>query len=253
MPEQAGIYYSLSERNHSPFTILLIHGAGSNMLCWSAEMRRLPGYSVIAVDLPGHGRSRGQPAMQSINDYADHLIDFIHNLHLESVVLAGHSMGGAVALEIGRRDLGIIAGLVTISCAARFSFANQLESRLKTAQSYRSALNFLQQSAFSSHTSSKLIRQTMNALFETSPDVVYKDWAACAGFDFESHLSQLILPLLIVVGDEDKITPPNDSIFMNDHIPRSGIEIIPHAGHMVIVEQPCTLMEKLVSFLSTLS
>jgi len=76
--------------------VLLIHGAAGTRLDWSAELRRLPNAGVIAVDLPGHGKSP-LPGRTSITDYAADIVALLDALHLPQAVIVGHSMGGAVA------------------------------------------------------------------------------------------------------------------------------------------------------------
>ncbi|TLN23779.1 alpha/beta fold hydrolase, partial [bacterium] len=95
MPIAAGIYYALVQGRaasslHPP--VILIHGAGSSHLCWPAALRRLPGCRVLALDLPGHGRSSGV-GLQSLDALADRLVDFLEALGLYQAVFVGHSMG----------------------------------------------------------------------------------------------------------------------------------------------------------------
>src|SRR5512143_1017737 len=99
MPIAAGLYYfahGADALTRPP--IILIHGAGGNHLYWPPELRRLPNERVIAVDLPGHGKSQGV-GHHTIEGYADGILAFMKALKLASAVLVGHSMGGGVALQ----------------------------------------------------------------------------------------------------------------------------------------------------------
>src|SRR5512142_1774828 len=99
MPSAAGLYYFAhrAEDLTRP-AVILIHGAGGHHLYWPPQVRRLLGERLFAVDLPGHGKSAGV-GQHSIHDYAGAIIAFMDALHLNRAVLAGHSMGGAVALD----------------------------------------------------------------------------------------------------------------------------------------------------------
>ena len=94
--------------------MILIHGAGGSSLGWHSLLRRMPGIKVIAPDLPGHGKSDGA-GRQSINDYACDIYDLIHALKLPRVILAGHSMGGAVAIQTALIAPERVSGLIVVS------------------------------------------------------------------------------------------------------------------------------------------
>ena len=76
------------------------HGAGGNGHSWHKQIAHLAGaHSPISLDLPGHGRSSGTDGMNSIREYADFVAAFLDALQIKSAVIAGHSMGGAIAMQ----------------------------------------------------------------------------------------------------------------------------------------------------------
>src|SRR5215472_9360213 len=80
--------------------LLLLHGAGSNGHAWHYQYDYLGSrFSPIAPDLPGHGRSSGVEGLPSIEDYSTFTLALLEALNLKSAVIAGHSMGGAIAME----------------------------------------------------------------------------------------------------------------------------------------------------------
>lgn len=87
MPIAAGLYYAYSEGGNQGAAstlqppVILIHGAGSSHLGWPAALRRLPGCRVLALDLPGHGRS-AEVGLQSLDATADRLVDFLEAIGL---------------------------------------------------------------------------------------------------------------------------------------------------------------------------
>ena len=76
--------------------LILVHGAGGNHQHWGAAVRNLRSANVYALDLPGHGRSSGN-GRTAIADYAAFVVGFMDALGLQKAVIAGHSMGGAIA------------------------------------------------------------------------------------------------------------------------------------------------------------
>ena len=84
---------------------------------------------------------------------------------------------------------------------------------------------------------------------ETRPAVLYGDLMACDAFDVMDQLSRLSLSTLIVCGSDDKMTPLRYSEFLRDHIHGACLEVVPNAGHMVMLEQPDLVSDLLADFL----
>src|SRR5512143_710306 len=111
MPFVNQLYYSA----HNPADIsrppvVLIHGAGGNHLYWAPQIRRLAHERVFALDLSGHGKSEGL-GRERIEAYAAQVVEFLMAVGLPSAVMAGHSMGGAVALQIALESPRSVLGL----------------------------------------------------------------------------------------------------------------------------------------------
>ena len=105
--------------------LVLVHGAGGNLMHWPGELRRLPGHTVYALDLPGHGKSGGAGRAE-IGAYAEVVRGFAEALGLVPFVLAGHSMGGAIALEFALRYPARLAGLILVGTGARLRVAPEI-------------------------------------------------------------------------------------------------------------------------------
>jgi pimeloyl-ACP methyl ester carboxylesterase len=99
-------------------TVVLVHGALDDHSIWALQSRSLAhhGWSVLAVDLPGHGRSAG-PALASVESLADWLVALLHAAAAERALLVGHSMGSLIALEAAARLGPNALGLVMIGAA----------------------------------------------------------------------------------------------------------------------------------------
>ena len=161
MPEEAGLYYTVCEGGNNELApVVLIHGAGGSCFSWPVDMRRLAGQRVIALDLPGHGKSRGV-AQQSIPVYADQVHAFLSRLGLPETVLVGHSLGGAIALTVALKYPRQVAGLGLISTGAYLGVDGSLLQELSNPVTAMSGMRRLETLAFSPHSSpAKITTQT---------------------------------------------------------------------------------------------
>src|SRR5574337_242258 len=98
--------------------LVLVHGAGGTHRHWPEEVRALPGRRVIALDLPGHGGSPG-PAPGTVAGLARSVLGLLDALGVPGAVVAGHSMGGAVALTLALEAPARVAGLCLVGTGAR--------------------------------------------------------------------------------------------------------------------------------------
>jgi len=253
MPVVDGISFSVTEGGKKTArTLVLIHGAGSSHLCWSAGMRRVTGWRVLALDLPGHGRSESA-GQQSLEGYAEQVRAFLENQHIYRAVLVGHSMGGAVALQLALDHPGLVIGLGMISSGAYLGVPGDLLEALSSPSTLPVAIDLFQKKAFSSSTPQALIEQTMRTLRRVRPGVLKNDWLACARFDVRPRLNGIHIPVWAAVGAEDRLTPPAFSCFVSARLDNGRPQMIRNAGHMVIVEQPGELEHGLRLFLERLA
>ena len=167
MPIAAGLHYFLHDRGsiQKP-TLVLVHGAGGDHLFWPPEIRRLPDYRVITLDLPGHGKTGG-PGCQSIQDYARSVANFMDVLGLCRAVFVGHAMGGAIALALAYDYSDQVAGIGLISSGARLPIPSSVMENAANQSTLLLAIKRLQEMSFSSQTSSNLNEFNFKRLTET--------------------------------------------------------------------------------------
>ncbi len=252
MPIADNLYYSLSERGaaNQP-SLVLIHGAGSSHQCWPAELRRLPGWNVLAVDLPGHGRSEGV-AERSVLRYAARLRNFLADLNIYQAVVVGHALGGAIALQMALEQPTLVSGLGVISSGAYLKVPPQILEYLTSPLTQNQATRFFQELAFSPSASPALVEQSMAPLQAARHSVLASDWQACATFDLSQAVENIACPAFVAAGADDRLTPPAYARFLAARMPNARLHVIPDAGHMVIVEQPGDLTAQLREFLISL-
>jgi pimeloyl-ACP methyl ester carboxylesterase len=157
-------------------------------------------------------------------------------LRSEPRALAGHSFGAAIALRWALRYPDEVLSLVLIGAGARTRVNPAwLEGLAKgdpaTVEEFGSWW-------FAPGAGARLREKSLVLLRTVPPEVLLADLRAADSFDVMSELSRLRLPVLIICGAEDRLTPVKYSRYLHDHIAGSKLEIIEHAGHMVMLEQP---------------
>jgi len=252
MPVAAGLYYFAHEADNlfRP-PVILIHGAGGDHLFWPPQIRRMHNQRILAVDLPGHGKSEGV-GHHTIDDYTGEVMEFIKALKLNAVVLAGHSMGSAVALKAAIRFPKKVLGLCLLGSGARLRVASSILQSASDPSTFAAAVRQVIDGSFFPQTGGRLKELSTQRLEETRPSVLYGDLLACNAFNVTDQLSQVSAPAFILCGALDKMVPLKISEFLRDHIPGAQMDIMPNAGHMFLLEQPNQTADKLSGFLDTI-
>jgi pimeloyl-ACP methyl ester carboxylesterase len=228
-------------------TLVFVHGAGGSHLNWPPQLRRLAGANTYALDLPGHRKSEGQ-GRTSISAYADFVAAFLETLGLERVILVGHSMGGATALDFALRYPEKLAGLVLVGSGARLRVAPAILDGIH--RDFKATVRLICDYAFALDEPEQLKREGRRQMGQTHPDVLYGDFAACDTFDVMDRLGEICCPTLAICGTADRLTPPKYSIYLHDNIPNAQLVLIEGAGHMVMLEQPEAVTQAIAGFIA---
>lgn len=121
-----GIRMAYTDAGKGEYTLVMIHGLGSNLKAWGKNIEALSrNYRCIALDLPGYGRSSKGDYACTMHFFADHLRDFIRQLRLQKVVLVGHSMGAQVAMTALLQDSTLAERLILLAPAGIETFTEQ--------------------------------------------------------------------------------------------------------------------------------
>jgi len=234
---------------HQRIPLVLVHGAGMNMMNWPPSLRRLPDHDIYALDLPGHGRSQG-PGRDSIGAYVEVLSAWATAMQLPAFVLAGHSMGGAIALQFALRYPSRLAGLVLVATDARLRVAPAILANVRTEPSLVAAQ--LVEWVHGPRAGQEQKRQYLRHLQAVDLDVFYGDWVACNAFDVREQLPDCQTPTLILAGTLDVMTPPRAATYLAEHIAGADLTWFEGAGHMLMLEQPETVIGAMVGFMDRL-
>jgi pimeloyl-ACP methyl ester carboxylesterase len=252
MPNVADIYFFNNQKEISNLPpVVLIHGAGGTHLHWPAEIRRLTEYRVFALDLPGHGKSGGR-GLQTIEAYAQSVLEWLEAMGIFRAVFVGHSMGGAIALTIARENPERVIALGLIATGARLRVAPDLLENSMNSATFPVVLDTITSWAFSEEADPRLISLASKRMSEIRPSVFRGDFLACDAFNLLDTVSDIRIPSLVLCGQDDKLTPVRFSQYLADNIRGAQLVIIPKAGHMVMLEHPQSVTSALTEFLGKL-
>jgi pimeloyl-ACP methyl ester carboxylesterase len=233
--------------------IIFVHGAGMDGSVWAMQSRWFAhhGWNVLAVDLPGHGRSQGA-ALSSIEGLADWLLGTVEQLEAGPVSLVGHSMGSLVALEAAARypekvrSLGLIGAAAAIPvhadllAAARDGADAALAMMTIWGYGSRACLGG------SSTPGLWMVQGGRRLLERCSAEVLHADLAACdqylAGPASATHVR---CPARLVLGERDLMTPAKAGKALAGLIDEARVTVIPGAGHMLMIERPREVLQAL--------
>ena len=249
MPYLADLYYQAYQADDPDRkTLILIHGAGGDHLSWPTQLRRLSGYRVYTPDLPGHGKSRGH-GLQRIPAYGEAILKWMRDLQLPKVVLGGHSMGGAIALWMAINHPELLHGLVLMSTGATLPVNLSLIEELATQVGFPTAVENIIRWSFSSRIEPALAENMKKQMLKLRPSVLAGDFRACDRFDIKRELDQVQVPTMVMVGDEDKMTPIRFAEELVGGINGSKLEVVKASGHMLAIEQPEVVTKKVRGFI----
>ena len=219
--------------------IVLVHGSGCTADSWRYQVDGLSRhFDVVALDLPGHGDSKAlkQP---SIEGYAKTVGALLEQIEGRTVFLAGHSMGGAVALQVALKRPELLKGLILVATSAYLDTLALTPDILLWAAA--AVPHKFKGMFFSDQVTPEALAIARADVRRSSLETVLGDFVACRRFDFRGRLKGLKLPTLILCGTRDRITPVRHSELLHHEIPGSTLMLIEKAGHMLPLEAPAQL------------
>ena len=235
-------------------SVVLIHGAGMDHTEWRYQTRRLAGlgFSPIAPDLPGHGRSAGKP-LASIEDMGRWVAELVGQLGLSSVDVVGHSMGSFVALEACRNSPALVDRLILIATSDRMAVHPELLDSAATGDPHAIDLmiGWMHSGGhrFGGHKTAGSwkqgsVRRLLEAHLESALSV---DLAACDAYDPVPVAPEVTARTLIIQGDVDRMTALSGARRLAGLLPDARLVEIPDAGHMVVSESSTDAPDLLIA------
>ncbi len=249
----------LAGRGDQP-AMVLIHGAGMDGTVWQLQTRYLAhrGHRVAAVDLPGHGRSAGEP-LGSIAELADWVGRFLDAAGLTPARVVGHSMGSFIGLDLAARRPELVTSLTLLGTADGMPVHPDLLSASEDRLADAAALMASWGHAPPAHvglnpTPGLWMLGGARALVETSAaGVLATDFRACMDYgDALERAAAVTCPVEVVIGSADKMTPPRATAKLVEAL-RDGaaasveVTTLADSGHMMMVESPAAVRRVLAS------
>ena len=253
-----GVSLAVETRGEGP-AVLFVHGYPLDHTIWRDQIDGLEGYRRIAPDLRGMGQSDAPDLGYGMGIYADDLAALLDTLGVDDVVLCGLSMGGYVIFEFLRRWRHRVRGVILVATRAEADGAEARRARDAAAASAR-------ESGAGAVAQAMLPKMLAPATAERAPEIVDRirrmmtatPVAGIAGalaamrdrHDSTGLLASLAgLPALVIVGDEDALTPPDSARRMAAGIPGARLTVVPGAGHLPPVERPTETTAAIRDFL----
>ena len=244
-------------------TAVFIHGAQNDHSVWALQTRYFAhhGFSVLAVDLPGHGRSGGA-ALHSVEAMADWLNALLDAASVGKAILIGHSMGSLIALEAASRQPSRVAGIALVGTAYPMKVSTAL---LDAARDREPAaidmVNIWSHSSIAQKPSAPGpgfyvqggSRRLMQRVSQRNPDhVFFTDFSACNAYangeQAAASLAAESCAALFLLGLKDVMTPAKAAAPLVAQLPQAQVVKVEACGHALMAEQPDQVLDSLFRF-----
>ncbi len=244
--------------------VVLLHAFPLNASMWSAQREALSAsYRVLCPDQRGFGGSQLGHDDPSLDEVADDVAAMLDARKVETCVLGGLSMGGYVAMAFARRHPDRLRGLVLADTKASADTPEAAANRRRIADEVieaghaRQLVDEVLPKLLGATTKEQrpLVQGRVKALVERAPQYAVA-WAQRAMADRPDSVETLRgvgVPALVVVGEEDELSPPADARVMADALPDARLVTIPGAGHLTNVEAPEAFNAALLEFLAAVA
>jgi pimeloyl-ACP methyl ester carboxylesterase len=237
-------------------TLLFIHGAANDHSVWALQSRYFAyhGFNVLAVDLPGHGKSDG-PALAAIEELAHWTIELLDTTTLYKTTLVGHSMGSLIALHAAAEHAERVEKLVLIGSAYPMKVSDAL---LQTAHAGDHAavemINVWSHSAAGQTGGNRLpgqwIMGSSMRLLERTMAPLHTDFNACNQYAAGLESAEKVrCPTLMISGRSDLMTPPRSAEAIAEKLAGVKRVTLEGGGHDLMAEQPDAVLDALISFI----
>lgn len=248
--------------------LVLLHGMAASWQWWLENIPRLAmRHRIIAVDLPGFGHSEPLPPPAEMSTHARMVIDLLRQLDVRSATIAGHSMGGLVALEMAIADRQRVRDLVLVGAGGVPMTERRLTITLVLLRMFSVILRprFVRRALGTKPWLRRIVlRSGFRDPSAMSPELAaeimplfsgpgFIDAVAAAGRAVRRTAPESIAcPVLLLWGEHDAMAPLRCAQDMQDRLPDSKLVVVPGAGHTPMIEYPDRFNEAVLAFSAAL-
>ncbi|MDO8550988.1 MAG: alpha/beta fold hydrolase [Ignavibacteria bacterium] len=240
--------------------VIFIHGFPFDHNMWNNQIDELSSnYFCVSYDIRGLGQSPVADGQYTMEMFTDDVLDIIEKQKLYKPVLCGLSMGGYIAQRAVERNENLFSALIL--CDTK-SAADNNDAKIKRAEGIKKinelgVKRFVEEfisNCFAEESISKLgevYKETLNRSLNFSAEGIKGCLLAMAGrTDTTEFLSEIKIPVLLICGEKDKLTPRHIMEEMANSITDSEFHTIPNVGHITPLENPNTVNKIIKDFLS---
>lgn len=253
---QAFAYTAAHALDAAKPTIVFVHGAGLDHSCWGLQSRYFGyhGRNVLAVDLPGHGRSEGPP-LASIGEMADWVVRLLDALKMQNASVVGHSMGSLVTVECAAREPARVERIALLGTAYPMkvgeAFLNAAKANDPAAYDMETIWGHAPQAPLGSNPNPGMwmYGDTLARLARLAPGVLYNDLKACNDYAGGGEAAAKVkCPALFILGRRDQMTAPKAGQAFAQLVPGAMVVHIALSGHSLMAESPDDTLDALIEF-----
>jgi pimeloyl-ACP methyl ester carboxylesterase len=227
--------------------LIFVHGAGNTGLVWHYQTEYFTGSE--AVTLRGHPDDR---PCASIDEYAEWLHQYIRRQDYSQLVIAGHSMGGAVAQMYALTYPDNVKALILVDTGARLrvrpDFLKLLEDGLEAPTDW---LKNAVEPAYS-RVAPEVRKKVIEGVVKVGVAVQLNDFRCCDRFDIMDKVSQITVPTLVICGTDDDMTPVKYSQYLADKIAGAKLVVVEGGTHYCLLEKHVEVNRAIEEFVNGL-
>lgn len=237
--------------------VVFIHGAQHDHSVWILQTRYLAhhGRAVLAVDLPGHGRSEG-PALETVEAIADWVVAVLDAAGVHQAALVGHSMGSLVALECAARHPARVSRIALVGTAVPMRVSDELLAATRDDEPLaQDMVNVWSHSAYAHYPGNPgpgfwVMGENLRLMQRQRPGVMHVDFRACNAYGNGLRAAQQVAcPALLILGRRDVMTPPRATRDLVEALRDVRVVEVAGSGHALMAEKPDDVLDALRAFL----
>lgn len=235
-------------------TILILPGWGTNIDVYRVLIEDMSLYSnVIAIDMPGFGKSELPKEAWDIDGYIDFIESFVKELGIKELDLIGHSNGGRLIIKMmSKENIGFKVGKIILMGSAGIVHKKSLKTRIKVR------LYKVGKTIMGCKIVKKIVPNALEQLqkkvgsedYKNAPPILRQSMVKLINEDMREYLPNINVPTLLLWGENDTATPIDDAKIMEKLIPDTGLVVIPGGTHFVFLEQPAYINKIISTFLA---